>query len=119
MSDKANRRLDDLHSTLDHLQKFEDSAFTVRENLERCIDTLSEDRPVGGDVESIKQQQDEFKQFQRDEVEPLQRSVESVNKSGQNLVQSASRGVSTAQLEEELEELNDRWAQVNQKVGIP
>ena len=54
--------------------------------------------------------------LQKEEIDPLQKEVEQVNKSGQSLVQSAAVGVATGTLEEELETLNDNWAHLCEKV---
>lgn len=51
-------------------------------------------------------------------MDPLQRGMESVNRTGQGLIQSAAMGVNTTALEEDLEALNEKWAQANEKVSI-
>ena len=57
-----------------------------------------------------------LQQLQKDEVDPLQREIEQVNKLGHGLVQSAALGVATDVIEEELEKLNDQWGHLNEKV---
>ena len=52
----------------------------------------------------------------KEEIDPLQRELEQVNKLGQGLVQSAALGVATGVIEEELETLNDQWGRLNEKV---
>lgn len=54
--------------------------------------------------------------MQKESLEPMQRSVEGVNRAGQVLVQSAPAGVSTSALETDLDRLNDKWAQLNNMV---
>ena len=64
---------------------------------------------VGGDIQAIKAQQEEFKQFQRRVIEPVGKEVEKTNRGGQGLIQSASSGVNTSGMEKDLENMNDLW----------
>ena len=64
---------------------------------------------VGGDIQAIKAQQEEFKQFQRRVIEPVGKEVEKTNRGGQGLIQSASSGVNTSVMEKDLENMNDLW----------
>ena len=57
-----------------------------------------------------------LQRLQKEEIDPLQRELEQVNKLGQGLVQSAALGVATGVIEEELETLNDQWGRLNEKV---
>jgi hypothetical protein len=79
-------------------------------------DELKRVKPIGSEVETIRSQQDEFKRLRESLVEPLGRAVEEVNRSGQSLVQSAASGVSTVQLERDLESINDKWNTLKEKV---
>ena len=72
---------------------------------------------IGGDVESIKQQQEEFRQFQRRAVEAVAKEVEKTNREGQGLIQSAASGVNTSQMERDLERLNELWNGLKQAVA--
>ncbi len=53
----------------------------------------------------------------KSEIEPVQRQVDSINKTGQGLLQSAAPGVSTTSLESDLEQLNDKWSDLNERVS--
>lgn len=44
--------------------------------------------------------------------------VEAINKQGQGLLQSAAPSVSTALLEADLEGLNDKWSELNERVRL-
>ncbi len=72
---------------------------------------------IGGDVESIKHQQDEFRQFQRRTVEIVGKEVEKTNREGQGLIQSAASGVNTTQMERDLERMNELWNALKQAVA--
>lgn len=64
----------------------------------------------------IKSQQEEFQNFRKAMIEPLTHSVDSVNKTGQGLIQSAVGGVNTSGLEKDLEKMNDKWNSLKDKV---
>lgn len=57
--------------------------------------------------------------FQKDKVEVVQKDLEESRKLGQALIQSAASGVSTADLEADLESLNNSWSTLNEKVIQP
>ena len=52
-----------------------------------------------------------------DRMDPLQKLMAALSKSGQELVGSAAPGVDTANLEKEMEEANDKWTALQQKVS--
>ena len=56
--------------------------------------------------------------FQKGVLEPQQRRVEGTTQDSQALVQSAAPGVNTSTLESDLEILNDKWTELNEKVNI-
>lgn len=64
---------------------------------------------VAGEVDVIKSQQADLKRFQKTLVEVLSIEVGQTNKVGQDLIQTASTGVDTSELESDLEQLNDLW----------
>lgn len=84
--------------------------------LSRLHRDIDAEMPIASEVDAIKQQQEEFKAFLKEKVDPIQKQVENINKTGQGLVQSAAPGVSTSTLEGDLEILNDRSVQLNEKV---
>ena len=73
---------------------------------------------MGSEVESIKTQQEEFQAFQVSHIEPLAHQVEDCNRLGQGLIQSAAGGVNTANLEKDLEKMNDKWNDLKDRVSI-
>merc|ERR1719188_370871 len=72
---------------------------------------------IGGDTDAIKQQQNEFKQFQRRVVESVGKEVEKCNRNGQGLIQSAASNVNTSQMEKDLEKMNELWNSLKQSVA--
>jgi dystonin len=74
-------------------------------------------KPIVGDVELVRQQQEEFRSFKQELIIPLGQNVEEANRGGQGLVQSAANGVSTTALESDLEKMNDRWNNLKEKLN--
>jgi len=68
------------------------------------------------ETETINQQLDVFKVFQKEEIEPLQVKQQDVNWLGQGLIQSAAKSTSTQGLEHDLDDVNARWKTLNKKV---
>lgn len=69
-------------------------------------------------MEQIRAQQKDFAELKRRTLEPLGQNVSHCNKIGQGLVRSALQGVSTQQLEKDLEKMNDKWNALKEKVYI-
>lgn len=49
-------------------------------------------------------------------MDPLSCNVEDCNRLGQGLIQSAAGGVNTANLEKDLEKMNDKWNDLKDRV---
>lgn len=73
-------------------------------------------KPVSSELAQIRAQQADFARFRTSTIEPLSAVVKEVNKLGQDLVRTAQTGVNTTVLERDLEKLNDRWNDLNEKV---
>lgn len=75
-------------------------------------------KPVSSEVDQIRVQQKDFADLKQRTLEPLGVNVSQCNKIGQGLVRSALQGVSTQQLEKDLEKMNDRWNALKDKVSF-
>ena len=117
MKERARQRKSDLESTMDRLKNYHNGSLKVDEEIERLIEVTDDQKPVASDVGQIQQQQEEFRKLQKEEVEPLQKQVDAMNKAGQALIQSAAPGVSTAALDSDMDCLNDRWTLLNEKIS--
>ena len=69
---------------------------------------------IAGDTETIKSQQEEFKQFQIKVVNAVSKDVEKSNGPGQGLIQSAPSGVNIGVMEKDLEAMNILWNTLRQ-----
>jgi len=117
LEDRGKNRLDELDKTLVRMESF----YNLRDNIIHHVDEASlEERAfktIGGDIELVRLQQEEFRRFKQELIIPLGRDVEEANRSGQELVQSAANGVSTSALERDLEKMNDRWNDLKEKIN--
>ncbi|XP_019645075.1 PREDICTED: microtubule-actin cross-linking factor 1-like [Branchiostoma belcheri] len=117
LNDKAGGRKTDLSSALGKLQTFYDTLAALHDGIEKGELEQQSQPPIGGDLANIQKLDKNLQEFQQTHIEPLQTQVDSVNKTGQGLVQSASPGVNTSGLEADLEAVNDRWNSLASKVS--
>ena len=58
---KCHQRQQDLEEMIQKLNSFEDDIQQLHANLDQLLDTLNDQLPVAGDIQTIKQQLEEFK----------------------------------------------------------
>jgi dystonin len=118
LEDRTKQRENDLEKTLVRLEAFYDLYQTTDGDIDDLIEQeRSFGKIVGGDVESIRAQQAQFKEFRTKYVEAVAKKVDECNKSGQGLIQSAANGVNTTGLEKDLEKMNDKWNALKERVS--
>lgn len=116
LEDRAKNRERDIDIMLNKLENFYEDYRTASKDLDYISSEEKAFKPVGVDVDTIKAQQQEFKQFKRQRVEPLGRQIDQVNKVGQGLIQSAVSGISTSGLENDLDYINSEFDALKEKV---
>nr|XP_036218034.1 microtubule-actin cross-linking factor 1 isoform X36 [Bactrocera oleae] len=99
----------DLQSTLKSLIHFNDEKEEVIDTLRSVKLEFNDFKPVSSELDQIRQQQEDFRNFRNFKVETLSQKIVKVNNDGNGLVRSAGNGVSTAIIERDLESLNDNW----------
>ncbi|XP_015906702.2 microtubule-actin cross-linking factor 1, isoforms 1/2/3/4 isoform X2 [Parasteatoda tepidariorum] len=117
LEERAKTRDNNLDAMLTRLERFYEDYTHISRDLE---DTIHEERSfksVGGEVDAIRSQQEEFKHYHKDRLEPLGKQIDGINKVGQGLIQSASSGVDTSILEQDLDSLNEKWNNLKQKMN--
>ncbi|XP_076267566.1 dystonin-like protein short stop isoform X46 [Rhynchophorus ferrugineus] len=117
LDDRAHSREKDLESTLKKLEDFYINHAEVLDGIGDASDQLRKLKPIGSDVEGIRAQQKDFKKFRANTIEPLNRNVDTCNRFGQGLIQSAAPGVNTQTLEKDLEKMNDQWNTLKEKIN--
>merc|ERR1712098_784545 len=101
LESKGNNRERDVDDMIKKVQTFYDDYNGVMNDIQEVIREEKSLGAVAGDTATIKQQQEEFKQFQSRIVAAVGKSVEKSNRSGQGLIQSAASGVNTSKMEKD------------------
>ncbi|XP_037953232.1 uncharacterized protein LOC119683566 isoform X20 [Teleopsis dalmanni] len=99
------------------LNKFYDIQSQTLDNIQEVSNDFKRLKPVSSELDQIRKQQEDFRNFREKRVEPLTQNVEKVNISGRDLVISAASGVSTSTIEKDLEKLNDRWNDLKERMN--
>ncbi|XP_070217497.1 dystonin isoform X20 [Bos mutus] len=115
--DRAQARKEQVEGTIVRLEEFYSKLQEFSTLLQKAEELEESQGPVGMETETINQQLDVFKVFQKEEIEPLQVKHQDVNWLGQGLIQSASKGASTEALEHDLDDAGARWKTLNKKVA--
>ncbi|XP_075166799.1 dystonin-like protein short stop isoform X14 [Haematobia irritans] len=106
-----------LEDTLRLLQQFYDMESQTMDDIQDISEEFRRMKPVGSELEQIRRQQEDFRSFRENKIEPLAQNIEKVNVAGRDLVRSAASGVSTTQIEKDLEKLNDRWNDLKERMN--
>ncbi|XP_040105137.1 dystonin isoform X15 [Oryx dammah] len=115
--DRAQARKEQVEGTIVRLDEFYSKLQEFSTLLQKAEELEESQGPVGMETETINQQLDVFKVFQKEEIEPLQVKHQDVNWLGQGLIQSAAKGTSTEALEHDLDDAGARWKTLNKKVA--
>ncbi|NWT00895.1 DYST protein, partial [Mionectes macconnelli] len=115
--DRAKAREDQVEDTISRVEEFYSKLKEFSSLLGRAEEHEESQGPVGMETETINQQLNTFKVFQKEEIEPLQVKQQEVNWLGQGLIQSAAKSTNTENLEHDLEDVNTRWKTLNKKVA--
>ena len=106
-----------LEETLRALHEFYDMESQTMDDIKDISDEFGRMKPVGSELEQIRRQKEDFRSFRENKFEPLALNVDKVNVAGRDLVRSAASGVSTAQIEKDLEKINDRWNDLKERMN--
>ncbi|XP_051060317.1 dystonin isoform X3 [Phodopus roborovskii] len=115
--DRAKAREEQVEGTTERLEELYRKLEEFSTLLHKAEEHEESQGPVGTETETINQQLDIFKVFQKEEIEPLQAKQQDVNWLGQGLIQSAAANTCTQGLERDLDDVNARWKTLNKKVA--
>ncbi|XP_038197936.1 dystonin isoform X1 [Arvicola amphibius] len=115
--DRARAREEQVEGAVERLEEFYRKLEEFSTLLQKAEDHEESQGPVGTETETINQQLDVFKVFQKEEIEALQVKQQDVNWLGQGLIQSAAANTCTQGLEHDLDDVNARWKTLNKKVA--
>ncbi|KAM8776730.1 dystonin isoform 9-T9 [Rhynchonycteris naso] len=115
--DRAQTRDEQVEGTIGHLGEFYSKLKEFSTLLQKAEEHEESQGPVAMETETINQQLNVFKVFQKEEIESLQVKQQEVNWLGQGLIQSAAKSASTQGLEQDLDDVNARWKTLHKKVA--
>ncbi|XP_069372143.1 microtubule-actin cross-linking factor 1 isoform X24 [Paralichthys olivaceus] len=117
LSERSQARLDQIEDAAGKVQDFYRLVAELQGLLGRAEEGLNAQGMVGTEVEMIKQQLQEFKAVEREQVDSIQPKLQHANAVGQGLIQSAAKHTDTQALEHDLETTNLRWNSLNKQVA--
>ncbi|XP_028278050.1 microtubule-actin cross-linking factor 1 isoform X18 [Parambassis ranga] len=117
LSERGQARLDQIEDAADRVRDFYRLVAELQGLLGRAEEGLNAQGMVGTEVEMIKQQLQEFKAVEREQVDSIQPKLQHINAVGQGLIQSAAKHTDTQALEHDLETTNLRWNSLNKRVA--
>ncbi|XP_071357170.1 microtubule-actin cross-linking factor 1, isoforms 1/2/3/4/5 isoform X19 [Trachinotus anak] len=117
LSERGQARLDQIEDAAGRVREFYRLVAELQGLLGRAEEGLNAQGIVGTEVEMIKQQLQEFKAVEREQVDSIQPKLQHVNAVGQGLIQSAAKHTDTQALEHDLETTNLRWNSLNKRVA--
>ncbi|KAM3829784.1 microtubule-actin cross-linking factor 1 isoform 2-T2 [Vipera latastei] len=117
LTERGKSRLEQVDTTLARVQDFYNKLKELNYMTTAAEEGEALQWVVGTEVDVINQQLADFKQFQKEQVDPLQLKLQQVNRLGQGLVQSAGKNCDVQGLEHDMEEIHSRWNTLNKKVA--
>ncbi|XP_038580127.1 microtubule-actin cross-linking factor 1 isoform X13 [Micropterus salmoides] len=117
LNERGQARLDQIEDAADRVREFYRQVTDLQGLLGKAEEGLNAQGMVGTEVEMIKQQLQEFKAVEREQVDSIQPKLQHVNAVGQGLIQSAAKHTDTQALEHDLETTNLRWNSFNKRVA--
>ncbi|XP_041644812.1 dystonin isoform X11 [Cheilinus undulatus] len=115
--DRAKGREGQVQGTLTKLEELYDKLHQAEDKLSKAVDKEASQEAVGMETDVINQQLEAFKEFQKEDIDPLHTQLQDINSLGQGLIQTAAKGTSTKKLEEDLDEVNTKWNTLNKKIA--
>uniref|UniRef100_A0A1A9WHW1 Dystonin n=1 Tax=Glossina brevipalpis TaxID=37001 RepID=A0A1A9WHW1_9MUSC len=106
-----------LEETLLDLKNFYDIQSHTLNDIHKIVEEFHHLKPVASDLENIRRQQEDFRCFRVQKVDSLGKNMDKVNIAGRDLVRSAASGVSTNKIEKDLENLNERWNDLKERMN--
>ncbi|XP_077045733.1 microtubule-actin cross-linking factor 1 isoform X4 [Agelaius phoeniceus] len=117
LTERGRNRQEQVETTLSRVEDFYSRLKELSQMTAAAEENEALQWVVGTEVETINQQLADFKQFQKEQVDPLQLKLQQVNGVGQGLIQSAGKNCDVQGLEHDMEEINTRWNTLNKKVA--
>ncbi|XP_016105079.1 microtubule-actin cross-linking factor 1-like [Sinocyclocheilus grahami] len=117
LAERGQNRLALIEAAEERVKEFYGRLADLQGLLGRAEEVLNTQAVVGTEVEVIKQQLQEFKAIEREQIDSIQPKLQHVNAVGQGLIQSAAKHTDTQALEHDLETTNLCWNSLNKRVA--
>lgn len=117
IDENSNQRMKNILDMLDKLKNFNNDLSNVDKGLSEAAREIDRLKPISRDVDTIRAQQNEFKNFVANQIDPLARQVNDLVRKGDALIQSAAPGVDTSKLENDIEGLNNKMNSLKDKIN--
>ncbi|KAM4795882.1 microtubule-actin cross-linking factor 1 [Rhinophrynus dorsalis] len=117
LTERGRNRQDQLEATMSRVEDFNKKLKELKLQILTAEGSSALQGIVGTEVDSISQQLEDFKVFQKEQVDSLQVKLHQVNGIGQGLIQSADKNCDVHGLEHDTDELNTKWNTLNKKVA--
>ncbi|XP_077405792.1 microtubule-actin cross-linking factor 1 isoform X5 [Vanacampus margaritifer] len=117
LNERGQARLVQIQDASERVGHFYRSVGELQGLLGAAEEGLNAQAAVGSEVDVIKQQLNDFKALEREQVDGVQAKLQHVNAVGQGLIQSAAKNTDTRALEHDLDDTNQRWNSLNKRVA--
>jgi chromosome segregation ATPase len=117
LQDRTRARKDDVSNVLTKMDTFYGLHGDLLKEINGLAREVNDFKAIGGDVETIRAQQRDFNNFTKTKMDPVGQHVDKCSRQGQGLVQSAPSGVNTQKLESDIDQLNDKWNNLKEKLN--
>lgn len=109
--------VESVQKALKNLTKFYENYDDALNEISQVDFDLKKLKSVGSDAAQIRLQQEDFHQFRKTTVEPMNRKIDELSDLGKDLIRSAHETVSTAALESDLEKIVEKWSEIKSRVA--
>ncbi|XP_034017058.1 microtubule-actin cross-linking factor 1 isoform X22 [Thalassophryne amazonica] len=117
LSERGQARLGQIEDAAERVREFYRLVAELQGLLGKAEEGLNAQGMVGTEVETIRQQLQDFKAVEREQVDGIQPQLQHINAVGQGLIQSAAKHTDTQALEHDLEFTNLQWNSFNKRVA--
>lgn len=117
LESRSKDYLEAVQKALKMLTQFYENYDVALTDISQIDYDLKKIKSVGSEAQQIRLQQQEFQQFRKQVVDPMDRKIDDLNDLGKDLIRSAQETVSTAALESDLEKLVEKWSDIKSRVA--
>ncbi|XP_066529620.1 microtubule-actin cross-linking factor 1 isoform X2 [Hoplias malabaricus] len=117
LAERGQGRLSLIEVAEERVKEFYTRLTEMQTLLDQAEEGINAQGIVGTEVEVIRQQLQEFKAVEREQIDCIQPKLHHVNAVGQGLIQSAAKHTDTQALEHDLETTNLHWNSLNKRVA--